>query len=223
MKLPAGYGSVTKRKGRFHNPYRVYLPAQYEIEKDKKGNPILDEKGLPVTKCIRPTLGYYRTRKEGLEALALYHKDPNVYNSQTITFKELYEWWSEEKFKEVGYTSRIAYKNAFLHSELLHNISIGDIKAEHMQAVVDTLTKKSASYSLKSNLKQLYHHLFNYAIQKDLLNKNYAQFVKTGQNITKTKRELYTKEIRHNETRCPQAQTNAKSHAYILRFSFYKI
>ena len=52
------------------------------------------EKGTCTQKYI--TIGYYPTQKEALQALADYNANPYDIATDTITFEEVYEKWSEE-------------------------------------------------------------------------------------------------------------------------------
>lgn len=60
MRLPNGYGSITKLSGNRRNPYIVRITAGYDNE----------------GRQIRKILGYYPNRKRALEALAAYSENP---------------------------------------------------------------------------------------------------------------------------------------------------
>ena len=68
MKLPNGYGTVTKLSGNRRKPYVV-----------KEG---ISGKQKPI--------GYTTTREEGLILLAQYNNDPWDIQTDKITFQELY-------------------------------------------------------------------------------------------------------------------------------------
>ena len=68
MKLPNGYGTVTKLSGNRRKPYVV-----------KEG---ISGKQKPI--------GYTATREEGLILLAQYNNDPWDIQTDKITFQELY-------------------------------------------------------------------------------------------------------------------------------------
>jgi site-specific recombinase XerD len=75
MRLPNGYGSVYKLTGKRRKPY---------IAMTSHG---IDDNG----RVIRTPLGYYETKKEALNALAMYNNDPSTFDPQTITFGEVLE------------------------------------------------------------------------------------------------------------------------------------
>ena len=69
MKLPNGYGSVTKMKGNRRNPWAVKITKGYHID---------PETGDMKTKQVY--LGYAKSKAEGLKMLAEYHNMPYVQN-----------------------------------------------------------------------------------------------------------------------------------------------
>ena len=75
MKLPNGYGSVTKLSGNRRNPYM----ARVTLGRDDYG------------RLVRKTLGYYHTRKEALSALANYNRDPYDLAAEPGEFSDLGE------------------------------------------------------------------------------------------------------------------------------------
>lgn len=80
MKLPNGYGTVTKLSGNRRKPYVV-----------KEG---ISGKQKPI--------GYTATREEGLILLAQYNNDPWDIQTDKITFQELYSLWLEKRAVKLG-------------------------------------------------------------------------------------------------------------------------
>ena len=60
MRLPNGYGSVYKLSGKRRKPWIVVISHGINAE----------------GKVDREPIGYYRTRQEALDALAIYHREP---------------------------------------------------------------------------------------------------------------------------------------------------
>lgn len=70
MKLPNGYGSITKLSGKRRNPWRVRKTSGWEID--------------PKTQKLKQnyiTIGYYETKAEALSALVAYNENPYDLNS----------------------------------------------------------------------------------------------------------------------------------------------
>lgn len=76
MKNPNGYGSINKLSGKRRRPYWVRTP-------------LITECVDGVIRHTRQTIGYYATKKEAIEALAEYNKDPYVLSK--ATFEEIWE------------------------------------------------------------------------------------------------------------------------------------
>lgn len=80
MKLPNGYGSISKLSGKRRRPWVVRLTDSYSVTDGK------------ITQS-RKTLGYYETRSKALAALAEYNKKPYDIDVAGVTFAEIYELW----------------------------------------------------------------------------------------------------------------------------------
>ena len=91
MRLPNGYGGITKLSGNRRNPWRVRVTVGWTI----------DEK-TQKTKQQYATIGYYPTKQKALQALADYNANPYNLETNNITFAEVYEKWSEKKFEEIS-------------------------------------------------------------------------------------------------------------------------
>ena len=172
MRLPNGYGSVYKLSGNRRKPW-IARKTDY-IERG-------------TGKQIYKIIGYYATKAEALQALADYNNNPYDINAAQVTFKELYEKWSEKKYKDIS-DSR-GYVAAFKISEPLYNMRFADIKTDHMQAVIDGSGK---NYPTLKNVKILYNQLFRYAMERDIVAKDYSKFVDIGKNTLGTSRTPFT-------------------------------
>lgn len=176
MKHPNGYGSVIKLGGKRRNPFAARVTVGWEMNK-KTGK----------VKQKYKYIGYYKTRPEAMIALAEYNKDPYDIDDKKITFEEIYEMWAKDKFKDKPITR--GYKAAFNLSEPLHKMRFTDIRKGHMQDIIDNMDK---SHSTKSITKTLYGQLYKFAIETDITNKNYAEFVTLPKDITKSKRKPFS-------------------------------
>lgn len=77
MKLPNGYESVYRMKGRRRKPYKMMISRGSNCD----GN---------IFKSKRLTLGYFVIKNEALEVLVNYHENPYDIKAETMTFQELY-------------------------------------------------------------------------------------------------------------------------------------
>lgn len=161
MKNPNGWGSVHKLPGNRRKPWRVRVTAGWEIDKN----------GKAVQKF--KTLGYYESRADGMTALAEYNANP--YDIDTaITFAELYEKWSAEKFPTISNSNVQGYRASYLVCGTLYEMRFADIRRNHLQYVVDNCGK---NYPTLRKLQVLFSQLYTYALQNDICEKDYSRFV----------------------------------------------
>ena len=89
MRRANGSGNIYKMKGgKWRNPWRVRVTVGWELNQE-------------TGRCKQnlKTIGYYPTRAEAEAALVAYQECPYDLDAKDITFKELYERWSEGYFK----------------------------------------------------------------------------------------------------------------------------
>ena len=158
MKNPNGYGSIMKLSGNRRKPFGVRITVGW------------DDDGKQIFKYV----GYYSTRAEAMIALADYHKNPFDLDLNKVTFAEIYEKWSEDKFAHASKSNINAYKAAFKASTKLHSLKFVDIKKVHLQKVIDTCGK---NYPTLRKIKVLFNQLFKYALENDIVTRDYSDFV----------------------------------------------
>ena len=184
MRLPNGYGSVTKLPGKRRKPYlvRKTIGWHYDKEKDK-------------TVQDYQIIGYAVTRAEGLQMLAEYNKNPFDVSASKVTFQEVYERWSKEKFPTISESNVHGYKASYKLCASLYSRVFKDIKLAELQNVVDTCGK---NHPTLKKLKILFNQLYDYAMKNDLCGKDYSEFVDIAKfkdrNPNKRERDKFTKE-----------------------------
>lgn len=184
MRLPNGLGSVHKigdGKSR-RKPWRARVPAHVEFD---------EVNGKATQKYI--TIGYYETEIEAIEALMEYRKNPYTLEAATCTFADIFEMWKEKKYPELSDSGRKVYNGAYKHSAPLYDMKMRDIRSIHMEQIMQNV---KGGYQLQSKMKILWGQLFKYAMEHDLVQKNYAEFVKTRDKDEGTKRTDISKEAR---------------------------
>ena len=180
MKLPNKYGSVTKLKGNRRRPWMARLSAGTVVNYET-------HKAYPK----QTILGYYETRKEAMQALAEYNANPFNLDRQTVTIAEL--WHQIEDTVNCSDERRKVYKRAF-HNHIEFAIGserIFDIKAGRLQELFDNIEH---GYSTKSNVRSVLNHIYLYALQNDIIQQNYMEYIKIGSEETHLERQLYTPE-----------------------------
>ena len=178
MKLPNGYGSVYRLSGKRRKPFVA-----------RKTNGWNDE-----GKQLYITIGYYENKKQALQALADYNINPFNIEVSTITFSEVFEKWSEQKYTDITRSAINGYNAAYDTSKALHDMRFVDIKTMHMQ---DVITNSSKGYATLRKIKSLYNQLFKYAMENDIVTKDYSDYVNIGKRKDSITRKPFTdKEIK---------------------------
>ena len=175
MKNPNGYGSVYKLSG-------------------KRRKPFIARKTIGWTddgKQQYETIGYFETRTLAMNALANYNTNPYDIEKAKVTFSELYEKWSEQHFGKVSENAIVNYKVAYKYCEPLYEMKFSDIRKNHMQSVIDNSGK---AFPTRKLIKTLLNQLYNYAIENDISDKKYSQYIDIGKNEGKLKRKPFTAE-----------------------------
>lgn len=184
MRLPNGVGSVHKigdGKNR-RKPWRARVPSHVEID---------HETGTAKQKYI--TIGYYETEIEAIDALMQYRKNPYTLEAATCTFADVFEMWKAKKYADISDSGRKVYNGAYKHSAPLHDMKMREIRSIHMEQIMQTV---KGGYQLQSKMKLLWGQLFKYALEHDIVQKNYAEFVKTRDKDEGTTRTDISKEDR---------------------------
>ena len=162
MRNRNGYGTVVKLSGKRRRPYQVRV------------NTRMNEKNQPVY----DVLGYFADRMEAQNALAAYNLNPYNVNADRMTFEQLYNEWYEQKYNGVkvySASSASCTQAAFNHCFALHDTPIKEIKAVHMQQILDNT---GLSHATLEHIKNLFNQMFKYAMKQDYITKDYSPYVK---------------------------------------------
>lgn len=180
MKLPNGYGNISKLSGNRRKPWRVRITAGWDID-EASGK----------TKQLYTTIGYYATRQEAMKALAEYHSSPYDPNRRKTTFAEVYSMWSARKFEEVSRSNIAGYRAAYNLCTKLYDMPVNEIKLRHLQDVMDNCNKEAPT---KKKLKVLYNQLFDYASMHEIIpaTNHCVQYVNIGKATKSTLHYRFT-------------------------------
>lgn len=158
MRNPNGYGSVVKLSGNRRKPF----VARKTVGFNDKGHPIYEP------------IGYYAERKEAMMALAAYNMSPYDLASRKLTFSELYDLFVERKYTDNDKKVKNGYAAAYKACSAIHDVLFSDLRTLHLQKEINNWDK---SYASKKNMRILFNLLYKFAIQNDIVDKNYASFI----------------------------------------------
>ena len=181
MRLPNGFGNVSKLPGKRRKPWRARKTIGWDV----------NEAALTVKQKYL-TIGYYETRQEAIQALAQYNSNPFDIKSD-ITFAEVYEKWSERKFEEVSRSNVNGYQASYKLCSAIYDVQFVDLKLSHLQGVVDSSGK---NYPTLKKLRILFNQLFDYAVQNEIIGKDrhIVEYLKIGDPVKSDKHYRFTNE-----------------------------
>jgi len=164
MKNPNGYGTVRKLSGTRRRPLMALSPEQYAPGETEKRSSVI---------------GYYATRAEAMLALAEWHKTaPSFYvSNMDITLDQLYNEFKKIKFPTISPDTQESYTTAWKWFSDLRHVKVKNIRSGHLQDVVNKAAAVGRSHSSLHKIKVLAGLLEDYAMQNDIIDKNYAQFI----------------------------------------------
>lgn len=187
-KLPNGSGSIKHLTGKRSKPWAAYPPV---TKFTLNGSPVLGA-----------AIGYFKTYDEAYQALMLYNNAPDDIRKSSvsfsdlcaamlsnrsgnisseyinITFSELYEKFFENKYekskRKLSNASKDSTRAAFKNCKMLHDRKFVELRKADLQKVVDTCPLKHSSLEL---IVSLFKGMYAYALQNDIIEKDYSQFV----------------------------------------------
>lgn len=181
MRLPNGFGNVSKLSGKRRNPWRARKTTGWTI----------DEK-TQKAKQSYITIGYYPTRQSALQALSEYNTNPYDLDANKITFAEVFEKWSEKKFEEISPSNINGYKASYKLCESIYNMKFADIKLAHLQAIVD---KSGKNFPTLKKLKAMLNQMFDYATMHEIISKDrhIVEYLNIGKEEQSTRHYRFSK------------------------------
>lgn len=172
-----GAGSVYKASGNRRKPWCVVVTSKWAI-KGKKA----------VQK--RKVIGYFESEEKARETLARYNLDPSV-KKQDLTLEQLYEEWVIVHQRKASKKTMDSYRYAWNHLSQLKNHNFVDIRTGNLQLIIDSMNSEGKGRSSINKVKVLAGLLFRYAMQNDIITKNYAEFIALPKE-TKSEKEIFT-------------------------------
>lgn len=165
MRLPNGYGSVSKLSGRRRRPFIV--------RKDGK------------------ILGYTTTREEGLEMLADYNRDPWDIDAKKATFADVYQLWLDHKSSGYSESVVMTFKSAFnKHTKHLHSLPYASLKLNHFTQTLEACP----SNSVRSYVQKFLKAMDKVAYEYEIIEKRYTEMLSPISVETKKERQPFSED-----------------------------
>lgn len=109
-----------------------------------------------------------------------------------IKFKDLYKKWMDRHEEKVTKSTINCYKSAYKYFSTLHYAEMSKIRTEHMQKCIDDCPHGTRT---KENMKALGTSLFRYAMELDITEKNYAEYLYIKKTEKAEKQALSTQQL----------------------------
>lgn len=213
IKRENNSGTVYKRSDLKSRPWAAATPAQ-------KG----DDR-----RYHQQIIGYYETAQKAKDALDEYRRNPTT--KLNITVKQLHEEWLPRGYKKISDALKNNYNSCWYKLRTIYDIKFRELRTQQMQDIIDyydddhqkegpggklIFDKKTKqpvideplSFSSLSKIKALLTMMYNYALENDIVNKNYAKFIilpEKGESSKERFTEVELKKIENAVDKVPFA------------------
>jgi len=170
-RLPNGFGQITELKNRnLRKPFR----AMVTVGKDAHGR--------PICKLLKPD-SYFETYNDAYKALLEYNNHP--YDIQTnITMSELYERFAKEHAPKVANITMKQLDITWRYCNMIYDVKVSAIRTKHLRTCIEQGSyvlngvKHNTTPIIKDKIKSLFNQLFDYAVEHELVDRNYSRDMK---------------------------------------------
>lgn len=182
-RLPNGFGQISEIKNRnLRNPFR----AMVTVGKDSKGR--------PICKPLKPE-AFFPTYNDAYAALVEYNKNPYDLDP-AMTVYQLYEKWTDEYFKGLkSESSSRTITSAWAYCSSIYDMRASDVRARHIKGCMDDGVvvingeERTPSPGVKTRIKSMFNLMFDYALEYEIVDKNYARTFNVSDDVIKEKEE----------------------------------
>lgn len=176
MRRANGTGSVVKLAGNRRRPYAVRVSYR-------------NERGRVRQKY----LSYHARAQEAQEALDEWNRTHTVdLAASDYTLQRVYDLWSTRAFAKLNRASVVSYRASWARLSKLADKKMRRITIDDLQQIMDEDERAGLSSSSIHNDKSLMKALFRFAMERDIIMKDYSQFVEVPQVAPKMKKGALT-------------------------------
>ena len=143
---------------------------------------------------VQKYIGYYKTLAEAQAALKSFEEMGQRPQSVGITLQEVYTRWSERKFAKASDAVIKNNRTAWKHFGVLADTPIDKLRTDDLQDIIDEMEEDELSSATMNKVKSQMSQVFKYALEHDLVRKDYSQFVKVPETDAKQERRAFTED-----------------------------
>lgn len=147
MKLPNGYGSITRLSGSRRRPWAV--------RKTINGK--------------QKYIAYFANYDDALAYLVDYNKNFVIYTPTKMTFAEIYKLDMQERRPRIASITAKNYDIAFNKCTSLITRPLRDITVADLQAIIKQISTSGVGYATQKRVRQVMHNVYKYAIKYQIL------------------------------------------------------
>ena len=174
LRLPNNFGGVVYLGDRRRKPYGARVTIGWTPEGKQKYK----------------YLGYFEDRMDAVACLIEFNKHPYDINARKMTLIEVWDQWSKEHEQNVSKGTMNVYKTAFKKMERLHQTPMNELRSFHFQSIID----QHGTHASGRTIKIVAGLLFNYAMKRDGVDKDYSQMLELPKAKKKQKKTTFTLE-----------------------------
>lgn len=161
MRLPNGYGSISKLSGKRRKPWMAKKFVCWDVDDVRK-------REVPKYEVV----GYFEKKTQAYEALIR----ANTYGTQNQdpTFGEMFDEWIERKAQKTSVAMVKNYKSACKYLSPLLGKPIKSIRTYDIEAC---LKYTNPPRTMRALVKTIVNEVYKHAIAHDVCDRNYAELV----------------------------------------------
>lgn len=181
MRRANGTGTITRLPGERRRPYAVRVP-----DVDRRGH------------VVQRYLSYHATAREAQQALDDYNRGiAPPPDKLSVTLADVYGLWSARKYAKAGASSIKSYKASWARLGVLGSRHMRDITLDELQAIIDQDEQAGKSMSCIQNDKLLMSALFRFAMERDIIMKDYTAYIELPSVEAKHEKGAFTDDQLH--------------------------
>lgn len=177
-RLPNGFGQISKIKDpNLRNPYRAMVTVGKTPE------------GRPISKILKPN-GYFASYNDAYAALIEYNKNPYDLSAD-VTMAKLFDQWYGPYTDSLSESSGDGIRNAWKYCREIYGMKVRDVRIRHLKRCIENASKDGtpATPSIKYRIKYLFNVMLDYALELELVERNYSKEFSLPKDVTRQKTE----------------------------------
>lgn len=167
------YEKSVKKRGNGQGTVYKDSHGKWKAEVTLGFDEVIADNGKVKLKRKRTTKTGFDTKKAALDYL------PHLVQTVTVTdknikFKDLFKKWIEGHTAKVTKSTIDNYKSAYKYFSSIYYVEVANLKTEHLQKCIDDCPHGRRT---KENMKAVGTCMFRLAMQLDVVDRNYAEYI----------------------------------------------